>query len=50
MDTTTGGKQGDSVSADMGQIKLQIRTARVQKHIIVDENITIKDVSSMIHF
>lgn len=37
-------KQGESVSTESGSITLQIRTARVQKHITVDSGVSIKDL------
>lgn len=43
-------KNGDSTSAvsstEPGHIKLHIRTARLQKYITVEENISIKNVST----
>lgn len=48
MEANNESKQGDSASStEAGQMKLQIRTARVQKFITVDENISIKDVSNI---
>lgn len=46
MATSNDGEQGESVTpTESGHIKLQVRTARVQKFITVDENISIKNVS-----
>lgn len=45
METTNADKQNESTSTEAGQMKLQIRTARIQKFITVDESISIKDVS-----
>lgn len=36
-------------STEPGMMKLQIRTARIQKYITVDENTSIKDVSVSTH-
>lgn len=46
MDNSDPDTQNESGSNDDGvKMKLQIRTARVQKFITVDENIAIQDVS-----
>lgn len=53
MDTPKDDKQQTNDSAaptEPGTMKLQIRTARIQKYITVDENISIKDVSCSCSF
>lgn len=45
METNNDVKQSESATTEPGKAKLQIRTARIQKYITVDENISVKDVS-----
>jgi len=47
METTNDNNQSQPALLEAGKMKLLIR-ARAQKHIIVDENIGIKDVSKSI--
>lgn len=45
MDAKNDEKQIESATSEVGKMKLQIRTARLQKYITVDQDVSIKDVS-----
>lgn len=49
MDANNENNKQQQPAAASGQIKLQLRSARVQKYITVDENISISNVSSYEH-